>query len=258
MSDEHLTDEVLSAVLDGEATPGEGRHASTCPACGQRLAELQEAASVIGSPVGPVDPARRDAAIAAALAARAVPLESRRRRAPTWALGAAALVLAVLALVPLVLGGDDEEADMAADAPEMSMRADAGAGSAPGGAVGPLALGDLGPVDGDLLAERVRGALVAPAAGATLGDGDDATTSAAPAESSAAQESAAVAPCVAELAESTPGLGELRATGSAEVGGRRVSVLAYASTDGRIRVLAVAVDACDDVVLSVSFPAPEP
>ena len=139
------------------------------------------------------------------------------------------------------------------------MRADDSAGSAAGGSSGPVALGDLGPVDGDVLAERVQGALAVPAADATAGDGGgaDRTTSAAPA-AGATQESAEAAPCVAELAESTPGLGELRATGVAEVGGRRASVLAYASADGRIRVLAVAVDACDDVLLSVSFPAPQP
>lgn len=255
MSDEHLTDEVLSAVLDGEATPTEARHAGSCPMCGVRLAELQQAASLIGSPVAPADPVRRDAAIAAAVAARAVPIESRRRL-PTWALGAAALVLAVLALVPLVLGGGDDD-DTAADAPEMSLRADDSAGSAGGGSAGPVALGDLGAVDEDVLAARVQGALAAPAADVTAGDGADRTTSAAPA-AGAAQESAEAAPCVAELAESTPGLGELRATGAAEVGGRRASVLAYASADGRIRVLAVAVDACDEVLLSVSFPAPQP
>jgi hypothetical protein len=254
MSDDHLTDEVLSAVLDGEATPAEARHASSCAMCGLRLAELQQAASLIGSPVPPVDPARRDAAIAAALAARAVPMESRRRRLPTWALGAAALVLAVLALVPLVMSGDDDDADMAADAPEMSLRADDSAGSTGGGSAGPVALGDLGAVDGTVLAERVQGALAVPAADTTAADE---TTSAAPA-AGAAQESAEAVPCAAELAESTPGLGELRATGVAEVGGRRASVLAYASADGRIRVLAVAVDACDDVLLSVSFPAPQP
>ena len=258
MSDEHLTDEVLSAVLDGEATPAEARHAGSCAMCGLRLAELQQAASLIGSPVPPVDPARRDAAIAAALAARAVPLESRRRRLPTWALGAAALVLAVLALVPLVMsGGDDDDADMAADVPEMSLRADDSAGSTGGGSSGPVALGDLGAVDGTALAERVQGALAVPAADATAADGADPTTSAAPA-AGAAQESSEAVPCAAELAASTPGLGELRATGVAEVGGRRASVLAYASADGRIRVLAVAVDACDDVLLSVSFPAPQP
>lgn len=248
--DHHLTDEVLSAVLDGEATPADARHAGSCAMCGLRLAELQQAASLVGSPVEPVDPTRREAAISAALAARAVPL-APRRQLPTWAIGAAALVLAVLALVPLVVrSSGDADDDTADSTTAMELRADDTGAAATGGAAGPVLLGQLGAVDADALAERVRGAL-APTGGDAAG-----ATSAAPAAE--ATEDAGGPTCVDELAASAPDLGELVATGGAEVGGRQAAVLAYRSADGRIRVLAVAVDACDDVLLSASFPAPQP
>ena len=86
MTTDHLDDDALSALLDGEATPEEAAHAGECEACTVRAAELRAAARAIAHAVAPVDPARRDAAIAAALGARVVSLDARRRRPPAWAL----------------------------------------------------------------------------------------------------------------------------------------------------------------------------
>lgn len=255
MSDDHLTDEVLSAVLDGEATPAEARHVSDCDVCRDRLAELQRAASVIGSPVPRPDPARREAVIAAAMAARVAPLRSRPRP-PSWVLGAAAAVVVLLALAPLVLSRSSDRDDAASGAADKTLEASAPEAAATLEAAGPVVLGDLGEVNGGTLAERVRSGLAAPAvagrATGPVGDtADDGGTG-----GGATSSFDVHADCAQQLAQGNPDFGVLRGTGEARVGDRNAIVLAFASDDGRILVFAVAAGACDEVLLSVTFPAP--
>src|SRR5687767_4281273 len=83
----HLDDEALSAVLDGEADVAESAHADACEVCRARLGQLRDASVLVGTPVPAPDPARRDAAIAAALGAgehTADVVPMRRRGVPQW------------------------------------------------------------------------------------------------------------------------------------------------------------------------------
>lgn len=59
-------DEIVSAVLDGEATDGERARADADPTAGERLARFADVARLVGAPV-PVDPELREQAIARAL-----------------------------------------------------------------------------------------------------------------------------------------------------------------------------------------------
>jgi hypothetical protein len=131
MTHEHLSDEQLSAHLDGE--PDETASAATadghldhsleaqiaaCDTCRQRLALLGEASALVRVPVVAVPPSVRAAAVEAALAQGTAPdtgagpetpvvsLATRRSSRPTRILAVAAAVAAVLvvsATVPLAL-----------------------------------------------------------------------------------------------------------------------------------------------------------
>jgi len=241
MTDEHLTDEILSAVLDGEATPAEARHASDCETCAARLAVLQRAASVIGSPVPRPTDAARETAIARALEARVVPLTGRHLPMG-WLAAAAAVIVAVALAVPLVRSSGDGADDRAA-APTTTQELSAGASSA--APAPPVDLGDLGGVDSETLAARVKTGLAPkPAAAAD---------SAATGSGSQLREVSKATPCVEHFRDGSSDFGVLRGTGTARVDGRDAVVLVFASAEGRIRVFAVAPDACDDVLLSVTY-----
>ena len=117
---DHLDDELLSALLDGEAWPAHAdaaAHLQACDRCAGRQAELAGArAALAAAPVEPLDELTRRRLVAAALAAarvdpgreapapaavphRPVPLGP----APPGLIGsAAAVVLALLVGVPFV------------------------------------------------------------------------------------------------------------------------------------------------------------
>jgi hypothetical protein len=67
----HLDDERLSAMVDGEATPGDEQHVRVCAECAASLVAWRQALEDLAAPVRLVDAARRDAAIDAALLAAA-------------------------------------------------------------------------------------------------------------------------------------------------------------------------------------------
>lgn len=247
---EHLDDGVTSAVLDGEATPDEVAHLETCVTCTARLAALRDAALLVGAPVPPPDAARRDAAIAAALAAEplATVTPMRRRLPPAW-LGAAAAVVIAVGAIALVNRGDDRdkqtataEADggSAGDAattgpePDVSLQMEAGTSAASPAVVDGGDLGDVGSID---LAERVREALdappgasaaAAPTDGGAGGGSDSGTTEA---------RDAAVA-----CDDQARGALVFHATGSLD--GAAVLVLAY-DLDGERRVYVIQLDSCE-------------
>jgi hypothetical protein len=138
MTDHHLPDRdpdeldaLASAHLDGATSAEEAAQVAADPALQARVEELRAVRDAVAA-VPPVDPVRRDAAIAAALAAFAeggaattspapiAPVTSlaavaaRRRRSPSRALrlvGAAAAVVLLAALVPLLgkLGSSDDD-----------------------------------------------------------------------------------------------------------------------------------------------------
>jgi hypothetical protein len=117
----HLDDEVLSAVIDGEASPAETAHASTCAECHDRLGHLLAAAAAV-SPVPPPPRDAREAAIAAALSAAlrlstqtvstepVSPIRRVRRTRPlVLAAGAMAAALVVVAGVAALIGSTDDD-----------------------------------------------------------------------------------------------------------------------------------------------------
>lgn len=252
MTGDHLDDDALSATLDGEATPAEAAHAGECPTCRARLDVFRAAANAVGSAVGPVDAARREDAIAAALAAVPASTESRRGRPPTWLYAVAAAVVALAALVPLLTRGDDgadtasrATSKAAAPAPESTGQADASTLAAPPTAVDAGDLGTVGP--GDALRD-----VVVPALAPTPAPEVAAPTPGPP--SAAAGSSAAATPCLAEVRSSEP-VGALRLSGRATVDGVASEVLVFELPDepGHLRALAVAPADCH-VVRSETFP----
>ena len=260
MSSEHPGDDALSALLDGEATLEEAAHVEACAACAARADELRRAANLIGSPVAPVDDERREAAIAAALGARVVSLDQRRRhlQPPAWLLGAAAVVVLALGLIPL-LGRDSgrtdqdtaasagDDAALEAPAQEESAAADSTMGLR---AAAPVDAGDLGSVSGDELQDLVTAALLEPKAYDTGETEADPTTTVAV---------AANASCEAELRATDTQAGALRLVGRATVDGRAAQVLAF-EVPGRdavrLRVYVVADGDCNDILRTVTFPSP--
>ncbi len=91
MTTHHLDDESLSAAYDGEATPADQAHLTTCPHCQAALGLLDAVAREIGAPVAPRSPEAINAAIARAV--RDSPLPGTPAVAGTaeaaWAAGAA-------------------------------------------------------------------------------------------------------------------------------------------------------------------------
>lgn len=271
MTNDHLDDEAISAYLDGEATSDEAAHLDRCDACGARLGALRAAASAIGAPVPSIDPAQRDRAIEEALRAadtapsNVTPLRARHSPAVRW-LPAAAAIVAVLALVPVLgdLGSSDSD-DMTAagggDATEEQEQfaADDGAGSAamqaPGsvtvdaGDVGAVAAGDVrGLVEGalDLSATSEQRAAAeedaaAPAAGGAGGGGGG---EAAPEASST---EAVPAPCEERARTDFDDLAALRYRAVGTIDGTDVSILAFdlVADEPRLRVLALSLDNCE-------------
>lgn len=244
MTDAHLDDEAISAVLDGEATPEEAAHADACASCSVRLTELRDASLLVGAPVPPPDPGRRDAAVAAALGALPATVTPIRRRVPPAWLGvAAAMVIAVTALVLVNRNGDDAQEKQAASgaaiaaatttAPSQELHADAAAPFATTTAASPVNGGDLGDVSTIDLEQAVRDAVGREAA-------TDQSTAASGSSSGGATSSGPASPsCVDELGR--PGALVYFATGTLE--GTAVTVLAYDDGDTRT-LLVVAIEGC--------------
>jgi hypothetical protein len=220
----HLDDERLSASLDGDE-PSAAAHLQGCDDCRARLDSLRAVAAAVAAPVPPLDADRRDAAIAAALAApssagadNVVPLHRPARR--PFALGAAALLLVVLVAVTVLSKGDDKGDRAALSSGDMQALSDE-AGRVPDG-------GDLGDQsDPTALASRLRAVLEPPA--------PDAAADSTGAEGGGASGAAAMqAPTAAEAKAARRGGGESFSTNSpdctatvAREYGRGLGPLAY-------------------------------
>jgi hypothetical protein len=120
-------DELVSAVLDGEATEAERARVTADPVLAARLAEFETVARQVGGPVDAVDDAARERMIAAAVRTATMPADddvvaidparARRRRGPSRpVLVAAAAVVGLLALAGglLAVGDGDDDADQVA------------------------------------------------------------------------------------------------------------------------------------------------
>lgn len=129
MSDERLhEDELVSAYLDGEATPAETAEVEASAALLARVEELRAVRDALAEPVVPLSAEQRDDLIGAALGAadaedaarreaRVVPLHRPQRL--LLAMAAAVIVLAAVVGTGLIASrGGDDEADTAAPATE--------------------------------------------------------------------------------------------------------------------------------------------
>jgi hypothetical protein len=102
----HPTDEALSAAIDGDDEDARV-HAEGCERCRYRMDAMRGVASLLAVPP-PIDEMARERAIAQAVRVQPAPAGSRR-----WplAVGAAAAVLLVALLVPLVFSSDTNNRD---------------------------------------------------------------------------------------------------------------------------------------------------
>lgn len=113
-------DELVSAYLDGEATPQEMERVESDPALLARVERFRHITELVGAAVG-VDPNHRDTSVATALAEATTPdnltsIAPRRSRwyeRPPMLIGSAAAVVAVLFLLATAVllsgGADDDE-----------------------------------------------------------------------------------------------------------------------------------------------------
>lgn len=236
--DHHLDDEALSAVLDGEAAPEEAAHAEVCATCGVRLSDLRDASLLVGAPVPPPDPARREATIAAALdaepAATSTVTSLRRRLPPAWLAAAAAVIVAVAAVALLPRGEDDSKQTAASSGAGATTTAsesatpDASANSFDATVASPADGGDLGDVASVDLEQSVRDALDRPQVAADL---------AAPSGGAAAGRTEAIT-C------DDPELGALVFHAIGTLDGTPVTVLAYDDGTGNRTVYVVENEGC--------------
>jgi hypothetical protein len=255
-SDIHPTDgadEVISAYLDGEATPEEVARVESDPRLQARLEVLRAAATAGAAAPAPSREADRERIIAAALdaagpsprRAEVVDLdEARRRRARRLAplLTAAAAILVVLFAIPLLAGlGDDDGDNQAATGvseppPEISDEAGgaAAATTAAPGVAAPTASAafpqDLGAFADEAALVDVVDELASTAEG--LAAAESATTTA------AADAGSGRFDCAAAIAQANTALGPLRLTAVATVAGQPVWVFVYGDPPSQILVIA--------------------
>ena len=146
MTDNRYDDELLSTIIDGDASAETIAAVEADAVASQRLIDLRAAVDHVAAPVPEATPERRSASIAAAMAA-ATPAspdvtslsakrhekEEAKRSLPTgWLIAAAAAVLLFVLAIPVFLSTEVTEtaSDTAADAvEEAAVDGDAGAGS---------------------------------------------------------------------------------------------------------------------------------
>ena len=133
MNNERYTDELLSAIIDGEADAETVASVEADPVASERLAHMRQGVLLVAEPVPEATPERRSASIAAAMAAatpapevaslaaarheRDVVKRSTPRRA--WIAGVAAVAAFLIAIpVAISLAGDNSTDIVAADAVE--------------------------------------------------------------------------------------------------------------------------------------------
>jgi negative regulator of sigma E activity len=241
-------DELVSALLDGEATPEEEARVTSDPELAARLAEFRAVAEAVGAPVPVAQQAARDAAIARAIAtspadelaaARAKRADTRARRWLPIA-SVAAAVLVVLAAIPLLSrlggGGSDDSAlsnaaaTTAAAGAEAAPDRNAASTTVPGPLAAPLAAADLGvianPADLRVAVERVLSTQDAQSA-STFADAETLESG----EASAGGGRFDVNTCAADLRTSFPNTGPLLLQTTATFQGTPVAVLVYGITD---------------------------
>jgi hypothetical protein len=127
-----IDDDVVSAVLDGEATPDERALVEGSAAGRRRLAELRAVATQLGEPVDPLPLASIDRLVGRALDAGPQPVHRevaplhRARPARRWGAAVAAAVLVAGGIVAVARGvGSGSSSDSASSASDVTAMADA-------------------------------------------------------------------------------------------------------------------------------------
>ena len=268
MTEPHLDDDQISALLDGEADSGAGAHLSVCPSCRSRSESFDAVRRALAVPPPPAPPAVADRAVSAAMGAwddqRAggvvVPMPplhqrppTRRPRVPRWAMAVAAAGVAAAVAVPLTVTGDGgRRGDQTASAPTERAGDERTANATADGDSVPVVGGDLGDQsDPETLGQVVRQALSGPAASESappIVDGSDSATggrsTSLPAATAArdgsgrpaptAQFGGGPPPCTAEVASTYgAGLGALVYSASLRWKGTPAVLLAYQAADAR-------------------------
>jgi len=189
-------DEVVSAVLDGEATDEEVARVRADAGLTARLDELRAARDAIAAPVTGPSPADRDAAIAAAMAEAATPVRSvvdlrdRRRRRALQVASIAAALLIVVGIVGAIAARSRNDSGTATSAAGTgtSIASEDTAQPAAGGSAKGSFLSDLGsfsaPEDVVNAVRSEKTAAASPAAPAASQRSNAATTEAADAAAS--------------------------------------------------------------------------
>lgn len=117
MTDEHLSDDALSALLDEEENPGVAAvshdHLESCVMCSSRFAALKDAAQWIGQPVTPVDELAVERAVSRALDVAREELDKHHRslvqqlaRRPAAIATVAAVAATIGIIAPRILSDD--------------------------------------------------------------------------------------------------------------------------------------------------------
>jgi hypothetical protein len=255
-------DELVSAVLDGEATEAERARVAGDPVLAARLAEFAAAAERVAEPVAVRSEDDRDRAIAAAVAERhrrdqvVVALHRNRRRDAARFMASAAAALVVLLGVGVLLSqvGSDDSGDSASGGDSASDLAvdessdgddDAAAGGADAEAAYDQAAAplDLGPVADESALRQTLERYEALEAGDFNTDSGEANAPATT-RSSDSQLLADSEECQLDLEEADPGLDGVLVRALATYAGEDAVVLVYGTDDGRRRVVVVSGDGC--------------
>jgi hypothetical protein len=275
-------DELVSAVLDGEATPEERARVEADPELSARLTEFTAVRDAVAEPVAPPSDATRERAIAAAKVAvrhhgepsgtvRPLRRRSRSSDVPRFLAVAAAVLLVLVTFGVLAnVSGDDAGDDSASDALTSADSSggegsddDAAGGSAESGedssgaADAPDETDDLSSLDGADLgtvrSERdLETTLLERFADAEQNDEFSADTTVVPASAlpqadvDAATAGASEA-CQVGLVEADDQLSGLLAQAQVDYDGQPAVVYVYATPEGRQRVVVVTTDGCRTV-----------
>lgn len=122
-------EELLSAVLEGEASPEEVQRVRRDPALSRRLDALQTARDLVAEPVDPLSPTEADRIISTAMTtAEPAELTERRDRwlhkIPIGWVAAAAVVAVVAIAAAVVFGGSEDQAPVAGPETDTPSRAE--------------------------------------------------------------------------------------------------------------------------------------
>jgi hypothetical protein len=257
-------DEIVSAVLDGEATPEERARVEADPVLAARLAELTAVRDAVAAPVTPPAADLRERAIAAAMAERRSkpepfgnvrPLRSRSADVPRFLAVAAAILVVLVGVGILARSGGRDDAgssdDAALSAPDESSAPEAAGGESEEAAAD--AAPDLESVQGaDLgavateqeLADRLT---TRSSDSAGDFDGGSATTgapTALPQADVGTGTRGATEACQVGLVEADDQLSGLLAQARVDYAGQPAVVYVYGTPEGRQRVVAVTEAGC--------------